>query len=107
MKILHVQMDCEMDCISRLVKDWGIHYVSGGDRAGRWGSWYSPATSQHVHSGSHVPVTEVPYPNVSEMEELLFVKDITQWWTLVELCHEIITVTATHVVRLCSTDHFS
>jgi len=30
-------------------------------------------------------------------------KDITQWWTLVELCHEIITVIAIHVVRPCST----
>ena len=29
-------------------------------------------------------------------------KDITQWWTLVELCHEIITVTAIHMVRPCS-----
>jgi len=31
----------------------------------------------------------------------------TQWWTLVELCHEIITVTAIHVVRPCCTDLFS
>jgi len=34
-------------------------------------------------------------------------QDITQWWTLVEICHEIITVTAIHVVRPCSTYHFS
>ena len=33
-------------------------------------------------------------------------KAITQWWTLVELCHEILNVTAIHMVRPCSTDHF-
>jgi len=38
--------------------------------------------------------------------ELGLLKGITQWWTLVELCHEIITVTI-HVVRPCSNDHFS
>ena len=38
---------------------------------------------------------------------LLSVKDITQWWTLVELFHEIIAVKAIHMVRPCSTDHFS
>jgi len=35
------------------------------------------------------------------------IKYITQWWTLVELCHGIKTVTAIQVVRPCSTDHFS
>ena len=34
-------------------------------------------------------------------------KGITQWWTLVELCHDILTVTSIHMVRPCSTDYFS
>jgi len=33
--------------------------------------------------------------------------DITQWRTLVELCHEIITVTSIHIVRPCCTGHLS
>jgi len=37
----------------------------------------------------------------------LSLKDITLWWTIVELCHEIITVTAIHVVWPCSTVNFS
>jgi len=32
-------------------------------------------------------------------------KDITQWWTLAELCHKIITVTSIHMVRPCCTGH--
>jgi len=34
-------------------------------------------------------------------------KAVTQWWTLVELCHEILTVTAIQMVKPCSNDHFS
>ena len=33
-------------------------------------------------------------------------KSINQLSTLLELCHEILIVTAIHMVRSCSTDHF-
>jgi len=35
------------------------------------------------------------------------VKGITQWWTLVEHCLEILTVTAIYMVRPFNTDQFS
>ena len=37
-------------------------------------------------------------------EVFCFKAIITQWWTLVKICHKILTVTGIHVVRPCSTD---
>ena len=53
-----------------------------------------------------MPYTHGQQEKTGFWKKILF-EDITQCWTLVELCHEIITVTAIHVVRPCSTDHFS
>jgi len=63
--------------------------------------------SIHTTKDSQETVSWCMYYVVSKCKTNCRLKDITQWWTLIELCHEIITVTAIHVVRPCSTDNFS